>query len=200
MTAIEDAMGTRRVVVRSRGDAQPDAYLRASPERFSLIHFVAHAVVNREEPLQSAIILSGQSSDYRLLARDVVSTPIRADLVTISSCRSAAARSYAGEGLVGLSWAFLGAGARNVIASLWDVNDRSTPSLMASLYAGIARGDNPAEALRAAKLEMIHSGNVWRKPWYWGPFALYTRSPESRPDGLIRRHPELRAAMLSAHR
>ena len=53
---------------------------------------------------------------------------LNAALVTISACRSAGARTYAGEGLVGLTWAFLEAGAQNVIAGLWDVSDRSPPS------------------------------------------------------------------------
>ncbi len=101
-----------------------------------------------------------------------------AELVTISACRSAGARIYAGEGLVGLTWAFLEAGAKNVIAGLWDVDDRSTAELAGRLYAEIARGAAPADALRAAKLELIHAGGTYRKPYYWGPFQLYTRQPK----------------------
>jgi CHAT domain-containing protein len=179
MSAIEAALHTSPQVVRATANAQPEAYLRGDPQRFSIIHFVAHAVVNREEPLQSAVVLSGSRRDYKLLARDIIGIPIRADLVTISGCRSAAARTYAGEGLVGFSWAFLQAGARHVIASLWDVNDRSTAALMGDLYAVLARGSTPADALRSAKLALLHSGTVWRKPWYWAPFQIYSTTADT---------------------
>ncbi|HZU27648.1 MAG TPA: CHAT domain-containing protein [Bryobacteraceae bacterium] len=179
MSAIEAALHTSPQVVRATANAKPEAYLRGDPQRFSIIHFVAHAVVNREEPLQSAVVLSGSRRDYKLLARDIISIPIRADLVTISGCRSAAARTYAGEGLVGFSWAFLQAGARHVIASLWDVNDRSTAALMGDLYAVLARGSTPADALRSAKLALLHSGTVWRKPWYWAPFQIYSTTADT---------------------
>jgi CHAT domain-containing protein len=133
-------------------------------------------VANRESPLDSAIILSAQGDSYKLYARDVAAIPLDADLVTISACQSAGARAYSGEGLVGFMWAFLQAGARNVIAGLWDVNDRSTSELMASLYAEMVTGSGPAEALRAAKLKLLRSAGPYRKPYYWAPFELFTRS------------------------
>jgi CHAT domain-containing protein len=93
--------------------------------------------------------------------------------VTISSCYGSGIRSYSGEGLVGLTWAFLHAGSHNVIGALWEVSDASTPRLMSDLYDGLAHGASPADALRAAKLAMIHRGDVFRKPYYWGSFQLY---------------------------
>jgi CHAT domain-containing protein len=155
--------------------AGPGIYRAASPDRFSILHFSAHAVANKESPLDSAIILSPQGDNFKLYARDVIDIPLQADLVTVSACRSAGARSYSGEGLVGFAWAFLQAGAQNVIAGLWDVTDRSTPEIMGVLYAQIAAGAEPADALRAAKLKLIHSGQAYRRPYYWGPFQLYTR-------------------------
>jgi CHAT domain-containing protein len=140
-----------------------------------LLHFSTHAVANRESPLDSAIILSPEGDNFKLYARDVMATPLHADLVTISACRSAGARSYSGEGLVGFAWAFLQAGAHHVIAGLWDVTDSSTPRIMDVLYSNIAAGVSPAEALRAAKLSLIRSGQGYRRPYYWGPFQIYTR-------------------------
>jgi CHAT domain-containing protein len=93
--------------------------------------------------------------------------------VTISACDSARNRIYSSEGLVGLSWAFLRAGAQKVIAALWEVNDASTPQLMNRMYAAIAAGEEPASALRAAKLSLLHSQSVYRRPFYWAPFVLY---------------------------
>ncbi len=156
--------------------AHPGAYREADPGRFALIHFSAHAVANRESPLDSAVILSQQGDSFKLYARDVAAMPLHADLVTIAACRSAGARAYSGEGLVGFTWAFLQAGARNVVAGLWDVSDRSTSELMANLYSEMAKGLGPAEALRSAKLALLRSAGPYRKPYYWAPFQLFTRS------------------------
>jgi CHAT domain-containing protein len=161
--------------VMTGAEAHPDAYKEADPGRFTLIHFSAHARANRESPLDSAVILSRRQDSYKLYARDVAAVPLKAELVTISACRSAGARQYSGEGLVGFSWAFLQAGARNVIAGLWDVNDRSTALLMSRLYEELERGKAPAQALRAAKLAFLENP-VYRKPYHWAPFELFTRS------------------------
>ena len=157
--------------------ANPGAYVESNPARFSLIHFAAHATSNREDPLESAVILSKWGEAYKLYAREVIGLPLRAKLVTISACRSAGARIYSGEGLVGFAWAFLEAGAQNVIAGLWEVNDRSTALLMDRLYAEIAAGRAPATALRAAKLDLLRSSGAYRKPYYWAPFQVFTRQP-----------------------
>ena len=165
-------------VVLTSSNAQPGAYERANPSRFTLIHFAAHAKFNREAPLESAVILSREAEKYKLLVRDVMKIPITAQLVTISACRSAGDRIYDGEGLTGFAWAFLQAGARNVIAGLWDVDDRSTASLMEHLYAGLSLGTASSEALRSAKLQLIHTQSVYRKPYYWAPFELFTASSQ----------------------
>jgi CHAT domain-containing protein len=133
------------------------------------VHFVAHGVATRKRPLDSAVILAGD----RLLAREILQSPLQARLVTISSCHGAGSRTYAGEGVVGLAWAFLSAGADQVIAALWEVDDQSTPALMEQLYAGIRAGRSPAVALRDAKLRLVRAKNVNRRPRYWAPFVLY---------------------------
>lgn len=171
---IRATMGGAEAKVLEGSDAIPTAYPNAQPGRFAYLHFSAHASANSQSPLDSAVILSGPPDRCKLFARDVMSVPLTAELVTISACRSAGARTYAGEGLVGFAWAFLRAGARNVIAGLWDVNDRSTEELMSRLYAEIARGSSPAEALRTAKLSFIHAGGSYAKPFYWAPFQVYT--------------------------
>ncbi|WP_263373051.1 CHAT domain-containing protein [Granulicella aggregans] len=160
--------------------ATPAAYLASTPERFQYIHFVTHGTASRTDPLESAVILSqggsgagtGENS-YRLYARDILRHPIDAQLVTISACNSSGSKSFAGEGMVGLSWAFLRAGAHNAIGSLWEVSDASTPELMSNLYAGLRQGQAPATALRSAKLSLIHSGGHFSRPFYWAPFQLY---------------------------
>jgi CHAT domain-containing protein len=165
--------------VLAAAEATPAGYLAGKPEQFTYIHFVAHGTASRLSPLDSAIVLSkaGPADDtFRLYARDIIHSPLHADLVTISACYGAGTRAYSGEGLVGLSWAFLRAGAHNVIGALWDVSDASTPQLMDRMYAEIQDGKRPEDALRAAKLSLLHSDKAFHRPFYWAPFQFYTGS------------------------
>ncbi len=178
MARIESHFTPGQLSVFAQQQATPTAYLASQPRRFSYIHFVSHAVASRTDPLDSAIILSdstSQSGSYKLYARDIIQQPIDAKLVTISACYGSGTRAYAGEGLVGLSWAFLRAGAQRVIGALWEVSDDSTPRLMDSLYRELAEGESPAVALRRAKLTLLHSQSEFRLPYYWAPFQLYSR-------------------------
>ena len=176
MTGIENYFPAAERTVFSGAEATPDSYLKSQPAGFSYIHFVVHGTASRTSPLDSAVILSRQGDDYKLYARDIIQHPLHADLVTISACHGEGVRTYSGEGLVGLSWAFLRAGAHGVIAALWEVNDNSTPQLMDHLYSEIGKGVPPDAALRDAKLALLHSGGVYRRPFYWAPFELYRGS------------------------
>jgi CHAT domain-containing protein len=100
----------------------------------------------------------------KLYAREILQHAITADLVTLSACQTAGSRTYYGEGLTGFSWAFLSAGARNVVAGLWDVSDQATANLMRDFYTQLANGLPPANALRQAKLAMIAQGTASRNP------------------------------------
>jgi CHAT domain-containing protein len=161
----------------SGAQATPGAYLNGAPEQFSYIHFVAHGTASRTSPLDSAIILSrsGAADDsFKLYARDILAHPLHAQLVTISACYGSGERAFSGEGLVGLSWAFLWAGAHNVVGALWEVTDVSTDRLMDRFYDELDKGAPPEAALRNAKLSLLHS--EYRKAFYWGPFQLYSGS------------------------
>ncbi|HEX4066364.1 MAG TPA: CHAT domain-containing protein [Acidobacteriaceae bacterium] len=163
--------------VFERRQANPEAYLGSSPQRYSYIDFVAHGIASRTDPLDSAIILSRTSAgedSFRLHAREIMQHPIDARLVTIAACYGGGTRAYAGEGLVGLSWAFLYAGAHNVIGALWEVSDASTPQLMDALYQNLEDGLPPGSALRQAKLSLLHGTGPFRRPFFWAPFQLYT--------------------------
>lgn len=174
--SIERHFDPDRQVVLTRADAVPAAYTAGRPGDFSYIHFVAHGTASRLSPLDSAVILSkprGHPDSFKLYAREIVRQPIHARLVTISTCYGSGLRAYAGEGLVGLSWAFLRAGAHNAIGALWEASDAATPLLMDRLYSEIQTGQPPDAALRTAKLSLIHSQSVYRKPLYWAAFQLY---------------------------
>ena len=177
MAKVAGHFGSGAVVSYEGPRASPVAYRNAEPDRFKMIHFTAHAAANVESPLDSAVILAAQDGAYKLYARDIAELPLHAELVTVSACRSAGERTYSGEGLIGFAWAFLRAGAKRVIAGLWDVDDQSTAGLMDNLYARIAAGAPPSRALREAKLAMMRQGSTLAKPYYWGPFELFTVAP-----------------------
>ncbi len=163
--------------VFAREQATPQAYLDNLPGQFSYIHFVAHGTASRLSPLDSAIVLSkapDHPDAFKLYARDIIGHPLRANLVTISACYGAGERAYSGEGLVGLAWAFLRAGAHNVIAGLWEVNDTSTDQLMGRFYEELEKGASVDAALRTAKLSLLHG--AFHNPYYWAAFQLYTGS------------------------
>ena len=177
MKLIQENFAMNQTTVIAGRQASPAAYLESNPARYSYIHFVAHAIASRTDPLDSAIILSATAGEdsFKLYAREIMQRPIDARLVTISACYGSGTRFYAGEGLVGLSWAFLRAGAHGVIGALWEVSDDSTPRLMEALYQGLENGKTPAIALRSAKLALLHSQSKFRAPFYWAPFQLYSR-------------------------
>jgi CHAT domain-containing protein len=178
--SIRGALGKMRQVVYEGPDATPAEFAKANPAQFSVIHFAAHAEANRTAPLESAVILSKRGDKFKLYAKDILDTRLEASLVTVSSCSSAGARAYRGEGLLGFAWAFLQAGAGSVIAGLWDVADAAAARLMERTYREIAGGASPAEALRTAKLAMINDSSSVRKPFYWAPFQIYVRTPSVR--------------------
>ena len=114
----------------------------------------------------------GASQDGFLRMHEIYNLRLPADLVVLSACQTALGREIRGEGLVGLTRGFMYAGARAVVASLWEVDDESTAELMKRFYrAMLKEGRRPADALRAAQLEMSRSPR-WSAPFYWAGFLL----------------------------
>ena len=147
-----------------------------SPEisQYNFIHFATHSTVNRDDPLRSRIWLSpdttADSSDY-LSLRDVMQLSLTADLIVLSSCESGGGRFQLGEGIEGFVRGFMSAGCRNVIVSLWDVEDFTSAIFMKEFYRNLRSGY--ASALRQAKLSMINSPRLrLRHPFYWAPFVV----------------------------
>jgi len=150
----------------------------------NIIHIAAHGMINNRLPLDSALVLTipdpwNEGQDNGLLQAWEIIDGVRidADLVTLSACESGLGKELPGEGLMGLTRAFLFAGARTVLASIWDVADESTADLMTSFYTGLRNGLTKDEALRAAQLSFIHRAgeaghaNV-AHPFYWASFQL----------------------------
>jgi CHAT domain-containing protein len=164
---VEASFPQRLVQVYKREAATPLAYLNNKPEQYSYIHFVAHGTASQLSPLDSAIVLSKatvEEDSFKLHARDIIGHPLNADLVTISACYGSGSTVYNGEGLVGLAWGFVRAGAHGVVGALWAVSDKSTSQVMGRFYSEIRNGRRPEDALRNAKLSLLHSDTIFRTP------------------------------------
>ncbi len=181
-----DLPGAKREMAQLRQSFPPDSstflegptagrkqLLAIALEKYSHLHFAIHAEAIASSPLDSSLILRDDLAGFRVTAREIATKKLIAELVTLSACRGAGAKAISGEGLVGLSRAFLQAGAKRVVAGLWNVSDRDSPILFEKMYAGIAEGKAPGEALQAAKLNMIHSQEYYAKPYYWGPWLMH---------------------------
>jgi CHAT domain-containing protein len=167
--------GDRRLVA-SGFAANRDAVLN-SLETFRYIHFATHGLVDSRYPGLSALVLSqfddhGQPRDGYLRLNDIYNLKLSADLVVLSACDTALGREVRGEGLIGLAQGFMAAGARSLVASLWQVPDRATAELMTRFYGYMLNeGLKPAEALRNAQ-RWTATQPRFRDPYFWGGFVL----------------------------
>ena len=145
--------------------------------KYRYVHFATHGYLDTTRAGLSAIVLSlydeqGKPEDGFLRTHDVYNLKLPAELVVLSACETGLGKDVQGEGLEGLTRGFMYAGARRVIVSLWNVNDKATASLMQRLYAGMLRdGKSPAAALRAAQIELLRTAQ-WQSPYYWAPFVM----------------------------
>ena len=141
---------------------------------FKVIHFAVHGLSAPHFPERSALVLGRdphRPDDGLLQFREIAHLPLTADLVTLSACDSATGELQGEEGSTGLVQAFLFAGAKSVVASVWSADDSSTQLLMKQFYTHLADKEDKASALRHAKLDYLAKmGN--RAPIYWAPFVL----------------------------
>jgi CHAT domain-containing protein len=144
---------------------------------YQYIHLATHGFVNDESPELSGLLLAQDTTDHDednvLYMGEVYNLQLNADLVTLSACETGLGKIIEGEGVVGLTRALTYAGARNILVSLWKVNDASTAELMISFYQRLLQNNQMqiSAALRDAKLAMIKSGK-FSDPYYWSPFVL----------------------------
>ncbi len=142
---------------------------------YQLIHLATHFQIDDAHPMYSRIFLASSengSEDGKLQTYEIYNLRLHADLVVLSGCNSGLGKLSRGEGLIGLTGAFLYAGAPRVIVSLWPVEDQSTAELMKNFYLSLNNGFTKARALQKAKIDLIQSKGKIRNPFYWAPFIL----------------------------
>jgi CHAT domain-containing protein len=173
IAALYPSAGTRVYLGK---DAREEAVKAEALDQYRYLHFAAHASIDDTRPGRSGIVLSidpASREDGILRADEVMALHLNADLVTLSACSTGLGKVLRGEGIVGLTRAFFFAGARSVAASLWNVNDEATATLMRSFYGGLNSGLTRDDALRNAKLALVGSSDRHlRDPYYWAPFVL----------------------------
>lgn len=173
--AIQEIIKRETVKLFSGFDANRDVIMGGAIDRARIIHFATHGFADSRRPERSGLALSmftgsGDLREGHLRLSDIYRLHLSADLVVLSACDSSLGKDLGSEGVIGLPRGFLYAGARSVIASMWKVDDEATAALMGALYVRIERGENFAQALRGAQLELLNGR--YRAPWYWAAFAL----------------------------
>lgn len=143
-------------------------WLALKPARYRYLHFASHTSVSDREPDESRLLLADGMLDLPVIRR----LHLTAELVTLSACETAVGRRVRGEGVVGLSHAFLAAGARSALVTLWPVTDRSTARFMTEVYRELHGGHAAAEALRSVRQRWIAADTATSHPAYWAPFVL----------------------------
>jgi CHAT domain-containing protein len=144
---------------------------------YRVVHFATHGLLNAERPQFTGVVLSlvgnRGNSDGFLRTDEIFNLKLSSPLVILSACETGLGREKKGEGVIGLTRAFMYAGAPTVGVSLWSVADDSTANLMTDFYKGLLNknGTTPAAAMRAAAQNMI-AGKKYSAPFYWAPFVL----------------------------
>jgi CHAT domain-containing protein len=152
--------------------AATESRFKALAARHGILHLATHGVLNNRQPLDSYLLLSNPdgNEDGKLTAREIMQNKLNARLVVLSACETAQGHIRAGEGVVGLSWAFFLAGCRTLVVSQWQVHSASTADLMVSFFAQRQRQRQNAEALRVAALQLMQQPR-YQHPYYWASFV-----------------------------
>ncbi|HEY6121981.1 MAG TPA: CHAT domain-containing protein [Pyrinomonadaceae bacterium] len=157
-------------------DANEDNFTTRDISKYRAVHIATHGLLNAERPQFSGVVFSlvgNHNTDGFLRTDEVFNLRLGSPLVMLSACETGLGREKRGEGVMGLTRAFMYAGAPTVGVSLWSVADKSTADLMTDFYKRFFAADNvsPSAAMRAAQLAMI-GGKKYSAPFFWAPFVL----------------------------
>jgi CHAT domain-containing protein/tetratricopeptide (TPR) repeat protein len=155
--------------------ASEDKLHTADVSSYRIVHIATHGLLDVERPQFTGVVLSlvgNTSADGFLRTDEIFNLKMNPSLVMLSACETGLGREKRGEGVIGLTRAFMYAGAPTVGVSLWSVADRSTAELMTNFYKNLLTPNaRPSSAMKDAQLVMI-AGNKYSAPFYWAPFVL----------------------------
>jgi CHAT domain-containing protein len=142
---------------------------------YRVLHVATHGLLDADRPQFTGVVLSlvgNKSNDGFLRTDEIFNLKLGSPLVMLSACETGLGKEKRGEGVIGLTRAFMYAGAPTVGVSLWSVADKSTAELMTDFYKRLLAGSSsPASSMRAAQVAMI-DGKKYSAPFYWAPFVL----------------------------
>lgn len=174
VASVAEAAGEGAALLVGR-TATESEFKSSGPGRFRVLHLAVHGIADRQFPHRAALVFGREPDspdDGLLQVREILNLRLGAELVTLSACDTAAGRLEGQSGITSLLRAFLIAGARSAVASLWSADDVFTTALMRRFYAKLAAGADRASALRSAKLEMLERFGDQAVPYYWAGFKL----------------------------
>lgn len=177
LTEVSDvaAFQSGKTLVLTGNDATEADLKRLPLAAFRVLHLALHSTIDEEFPDRSALVLSSRpddADDGLLQAREILALKLNADLVTLSACDGGAGTIEGLTGINSLVQAFLMAGSRSVVASVWPADDMFTAALMRRFYAKLRQGFDKAEALTLAKRELLRRNGPDALPFYWAGFRL----------------------------
>jgi len=174
--SIQRILGPSRTRLALGFEASRDAVLKGLLSQARVVHFATHGILDGQQPENSGLVLAlfkptGQAQDGYLRVSDIHNLNLSADLVVLSSCESAMGKDMGSEGIIGLPRAFLDAGAKRVIASLWKVDDEAAAEFMSIFYKSLKAGMGPAGALSQAQCKLKRDPR-FQDPYFWAGFFL----------------------------
>lgn len=157
-----------------RGAANEDAFKKEAPQ-YDILHLATHGFLDDHAPMYSALLLAptpeDPASDGLLDTREILRMRLRASVVVLAACNTGRGATGPGEGVIGVSWAFLMAGCPTTVVTQWKASSTATASLMVDFHRGLARREGSVPALRAAQLRMLRARR-FAHPYYWAPFVV----------------------------
>jgi CHAT domain-containing protein/tetratricopeptide (TPR) repeat protein len=156
-------------------DATESAFKRSSLAQRAVIHMAVHGIADEKNSQRAALILLGDSKsdeDGILEANEIIPLQMNADLVVLSACDTAVGRLQGEEGISNLSRAFLLAGSRTVVSTLWNVDDTAALYVMKRFYLHLREGKPTADALTMAKRDLLKTYTGHAIPYYWASYKL----------------------------
>lgn len=183
VSALKNIWGPSSSRVLIGANARKSAF-RSEASKYNIIHLATHGILDDTSPMYSRLVMARAENDPNddglLEAREIMRLDLHADLVVLSACQTARGRIGAGEGMIGMSWAFFVAGVPTMVASQWKVDSASTAKLMIDFHKRLRQTtDAPtkASALQQAALGLMKDPR-YRHPYFWAGFVMIGKNSQ----------------------
>ena len=177
-------VGPNAVILLGK-DATETAFKKEPLDQFRVLHLAVHGFADTQYPERSALVLGtdpNSRDDGLLQVREIVRLRLKAELTTLSACDTGVGKLQGQEGVSSLVEAFLVAGSKSVVASLWSADDTFASALMDRFYLRLGQGEDTGSALRDAKLDLLAKYGGQVSPFYWAAFVAVGET--STPIGI----------------